>query len=137
MTTDRFVRYYHYMKPITFRQREVLMVIYALSQRGLPPTFAELKDKLGITSNQTIKDHLDALVNKGYIRQESCKARAISINQKGFEEISNANKKNEFILDYDPTTFQLLNNSYQDTNSSFSFINNEQEHLTIFFKLNI
>lgn len=115
------------MKNITIRQREVLMEIYNLTQQGLPPTFAELRKKLGVSSNQTIKDFINTLSSKGYIRQESNKARAISISDKGFKEINDANKKAEFTPEFDPIASLSSNISHKDINNSSNFSDNTQE----------
>ncbi len=103
------------------------MEIYNLTQHGLPPTFAELRKKLGVSSNQTIKDFINTLSAKGYIRQESNKARAISISDKGFEEINDANKKAEFTPEFDPITSLSSNIFHKDINNSSNFSNNTQE----------
>ncbi len=116
------------MKQITNRQREVLNEIYNLTQRGLPPTFAELRKKLGISSNQTIKDFIIALSVKGYVKQESRKARAIMISEKGFEEINDSNKETKFIPDFNPIASQSLGKSFQDLNNSSSFSENTHEY---------
>ncbi|MDO8565817.1 MAG: hypothetical protein Q7S04_01355 [Candidatus Moranbacteria bacterium] len=115
------------MKQITKRQREVLMEIYNLTQQGLPPTFAELRKKLGVSSNQTIKDFINILSAKEYIRQESNKARAISISDKGFEEINNANKKTEFAPNIDLSAVLSISTPNQNINNSANFSDNIQE----------
>ena len=103
------------------------MEIYNLTRQGLPPTFAELREKLGVSSNQTIKDFINALSAKGYVRQESNKARAISISDKGFEEINNANKKTEFAPSLDLSTVLSINTPNQNVNNSSNFSDNTQE----------
>lgn len=124
------------MKQITKRQREVLREIYNLTRQGLPPTFAELRKKLGISSNQTIKDFITALSVKGYVKQESYKARAITISEKGFEEINNFNKEINFVPDFNPIANQSSGKSFQDINNSSSFSENTHEYNNIPLKIN-
>ena len=102
------------------------MEIYNLTQQGLPPTFAELREKLGISSNQTIKDFINALSVKGYLKQENNKARAISISEKGFEEINNTNKKAEFNPNFEPLAILSVNTPDQNINNSSNFSDNTQ-----------
>lgn len=124
------------MKEITQRQREVLIGIYNLTQRKLPPTFAELRERLGVSSNQTVKDFIDTLSRKGYIRQENYKARGIVISEKGFEEISNSTKGIRFTLDYNPIAVQFLKDSHQGVNNSSNFLENTQEYDNTFLSIN-
>ena len=74
---------------ITARQREILLAIYSsLQNAGYPPTFEDLKDKLGISSNQAIIDHLKTLENKEVIKKEVGSARTILITEKGYNTIN-------------------------------------------------
>jgi len=91
------------MKEITNRQLEVLMLIYEGQKGGFSPTFFELRQKLGVSSNQTIKDLFDALVRKKYIVREPNKARAIILMPKAkhaIENISNFLSNNPTELNY-------------------------------------
>jgi repressor LexA len=52
------------------RQRDVLDYISAaLEQRGIPPTYREIGDALGIASTNGVADHMKALERKGYLRK--------------------------------------------------------------------
>lgn len=52
------------------RQRDVLSCITnALDQRGIPPTYREIGDALGISSTNGVADHMKALEKKGYLRK--------------------------------------------------------------------
>ncbi|MGL4715849.1 MAG: transcriptional repressor LexA [Aeromonas sp.] len=56
------------MKPLTPRQAEVLALIKAnMTQTGMPPTRAEIAQKLGFKSANAAEEHLKALAKKGVI----------------------------------------------------------------------
>ena len=72
----------------TKRQKELLLAIYnSIKNEGYPPTFEELKEKMGIKSNQAIIDHLTALEKRGLIKKEDGAARGIIIKPLGYETI--------------------------------------------------
>lgn len=74
---------------ITKRQKELLQAIYnAIRDNGYPPSFDEIKQLLGIKSNQAILDHLTALEAKGLIKREEKAARSIKINLLGYQAIN-------------------------------------------------
>lgn len=50
---------------------------------GKAPTFSEMKEHMGVTSNQTIGDWLQILEREGYIVKNKSKLRGISITDKG------------------------------------------------------
>jgi len=73
---------------ITKRQKEVLFAIYnSLKDVGFPPSFSELKEKLNISSNQTILDLLSVIEKKGFIKREEGSARGIVIKPLGYDAI--------------------------------------------------
>lgn len=73
---------------ITKRQKEVLEAIYnSLKDSGYPPTLADLRDKLDVSSNQAVLDFLKILEEKGFIKKEEGAARGLKILKKGFEAI--------------------------------------------------
>ena len=56
------------MKPLTPRQAEVLELIKAnMNETGMPPTRAEIAQKLGFKSANAAEEHLKALAKKGVI----------------------------------------------------------------------
>ena len=63
LTSDYLVRYNLDMqKPITQRQKELLEVIYThIRDTGYPPTFEEMRENLGVSSNQSVIDLLEKL----------------------------------------------------------------------------
>lgn len=55
---------------ITQRQKELLSVIYNFIQSdGFPPTFEQMREKLGVVSNQSIVDFLEKLKEKKLIKK--------------------------------------------------------------------
>lgn len=73
---------------ITKRQKQVLRIIYNwIKNSGFPPSFNDLKEELGLNSNQTILDHLVGLEKRRLIKREEGSARGIKILKKGYEAI--------------------------------------------------
>lgn len=71
-------------KTITGRQNQLLEVIYDFSaSTGYPPTFEEMRQNLGVSSNQSIVDLLEKLRSGGYIKKDSG-ARSLAILQLGY-----------------------------------------------------
>jgi repressor LexA len=67
-------------RPLTARQRHVLTVIRErIDADGRPPTLREIGVALGITSTNGVRDHLQALIDKGYIRRDERSARGIRL----------------------------------------------------------
>ncbi len=67
---------------LTNRQREVLAHIRAALERtGRPPTLRELGARLGIRSTNGVRDHLEALVAKGYLARDPHSARGLRLLQ--------------------------------------------------------
>ena len=65
---------------LTNRQREVLTHIRAVLERtGRPPTLRELGTRLGIRSTNGVRDHLEALVAKGYLARDPRSARGLRL----------------------------------------------------------
>jgi repressor LexA len=74
---------------LTKRQKQVLKAIYSsLKDSGYPPTLADLRDKLEVSSNQAVLDFLKILEEKGYIKKEEGMARGLRILKKGFDLIN-------------------------------------------------
>jgi len=74
---------------ITERQREVLKIIYDnLITAGFPPSFSELKEKLNISSNQSLLDIFSILEKNNFINREAGSARGIKILKKGYRAIN-------------------------------------------------
>ncbi|MFH0754589.1 MAG: transcriptional repressor LexA [Candidatus Omnitrophota bacterium] len=67
-------------EPLTEKQRNVLKFIHErIRGHQLPPTIREIGEKFGFSSTGTVRDYLNALVSKGYIRLREGKSRAIEL----------------------------------------------------------
>lgn len=70
---------------LTKKQEGILRLIYeSVRDEGYPPSFEELKDNLGVASNQAILDHLVNLEKRGMITRGSRSARNIRLTRKAF-----------------------------------------------------
>ncbi|MDD5745781.1 MAG: transcriptional repressor LexA [Candidatus Omnitrophica bacterium] len=67
---------------LTDKQQEVLMYIRKMVRDGLPPTIREIAGEFGFSSTGTVRDHLQALVRKGYLILCEKKSRAIELTEK-------------------------------------------------------
>ena len=67
-------------RDLTDRQREILDFIVATTEsRGYPPAVREIGEAVGLTSPSTVHAHLKSLQEKGYIRKDPTKPRAIEV----------------------------------------------------------
>lgn len=68
------------MNNLTKRQNEILTFVkeYIVSH-GYPPTVREIGKYLGVSSPATIHTHLNKLVEKGFIKKDGSKNRAIEL----------------------------------------------------------
>jgi len=67
--------------PITKRQKEILDYIKEfISENGYSPTLEEIKGMLKLSAVSTVHQHINALIDKGYIKKADNLARAIEIN---------------------------------------------------------
>lgn len=68
------------MSELTPRQREILEFIKReVQQRGYPPSVREIGQAVGLSSSSTVHGHLGKLEEKGYIRRDPTKPRAIEV----------------------------------------------------------
>jgi repressor LexA len=66
--------------PLTPRQQQVLDFIDdQVRRRGYPPSVREIGEAVGLSSSSTVHAHLGALQDKGYLRRDPTKPRAIEI----------------------------------------------------------
>jgi len=73
---------------ITKRQRELLSIIYQyIKDSGYPPTFEEMKERLGVSSNQSIIDLLNKLKEQKLIKRNESAARGIIILPLGYKTL--------------------------------------------------
>lgn len=74
---------------LTKRQKQALKAIYtSIRDFGYPPTLADLREELSVSSNQAVLDFLKILESKGFIKKEEGTARGIKILEKGYETLS-------------------------------------------------
>lgn len=76
---------------ITTRQKELLRVIYDyLQNTGFPPSFEEMREKLGFSSNQSVIDHLKKLEDGGFVQRNAAVARGLILKPSGYEVLGEA-----------------------------------------------
>lgn len=74
------------MKTITKRQKDLLQILYDyIKNSGFPPTFEEMREALGVSSNQSVVDLLNKLGEKSIVRRSESSARGIAILPLGYE----------------------------------------------------
>jgi len=62
------------------RQLEILAIIKKeIAMKGYPPSVREIGEAVGLTSSSTVHNHLNILEQKGYIRRDPTKPRAIEV----------------------------------------------------------
>ena len=70
---------------ITSRQKQLLEIIYDFMRNaGYPPSFEEMRDIIGVASNQSIIDLLDKLKKRNLIKKNEG-ARSIAIQPLGYK----------------------------------------------------
>ncbi|KPK96713.1 MAG: hypothetical protein AMJ95_12635 [Omnitrophica WOR_2 bacterium SM23_72] len=66
-------------KELTKKQERVLEFIQGRVRQNIPPTIREIARELGFSSTGTVRDYLNALQNKGYLKRTSNKSRGIEL----------------------------------------------------------
>lgn len=62
------------------RQRQILdYIVQAVEDRGYPPSVREIGEAVGLASPSTVHAHLHSLEEKGYLRRDATKPRAIDV----------------------------------------------------------
>lgn len=75
------------MKELTKRQKEIFEFIQHIVQtKGYPPSVREIGLAVGLASSSTVHGHLSRLEEKGYIRRDPTKPRAIEIVSEEMEK---------------------------------------------------
>jgi repressor LexA len=65
---------------LTKRQRAILdFIVEAVEKRGFPPSVREIGDAVGLSSPSTVHAHLGTLEERGYLRRDPTKPRAIEV----------------------------------------------------------
>src|SRR5689334_727822 len=73
---------------LTTKQKQVLKYIFqCIKSNQLPPTIREIAQQFGFSSTGTVRDHLKALVQKGYIKISENKSRAIELVREAFLQV--------------------------------------------------
>jgi len=68
------------VRKITDRQRQVLDFISAyISENAYPPSIRDIQNHFGLKSTKGVKDHIDRLVEKGYLNRTDGTARALEV----------------------------------------------------------
>jgi repressor LexA len=68
------------MPELTERQRQVLEFIDAqVRERGYPPSVREIGEAVGLSSSSTVHAHLAALQDKGFLKRDPTKPRAMEL----------------------------------------------------------
>ena len=79
---------------LTEKQKELLLFIHErMQERGVPPSFDEMKDALDLKSKSGIHRLITALVERGFIRRLPHRARAIEVIKLPENETAGAQKK--------------------------------------------
>lgn len=74
---------------LTPRQKEMLSVLYEyIRSTGYPPTFEEMREKLGVKSNQSVVDLLRKLEERKIIKKNQSGARSIAILPFGYQVLA-------------------------------------------------
>jgi repressor LexA len=73
------------VKNLTEKQKNVLhFIFHKIKNEHMPPTIREIAEEFGFSSTGTVRDYLKALVDKGYIKVNEGKARAIELVKEAF-----------------------------------------------------
>ncbi len=71
-------------KPLSKRQQQILDVVRSsVEARGFPPSMREIAAAVGLSSVSTVKHHLDALEEAGFIMRDARRPRAIELRSEG------------------------------------------------------
>lgn len=108
-------------KKLTKRQLELLHIIEEFySKNGVPPTIVELKQKMNVTSDQSIYQLLEKLEEVGAIQRERGKRRSIRLIQQNPQSSSAQTEKKlppsdliPIAFSFDPTQKEIFNRLYE------------------------
>ncbi|MDP1142604.1 hypothetical protein Q6269_29085, partial [Klebsiella pneumoniae] len=68
------------MSDLTIRQKQFLDFITGfVARKGYPPSIRDMQQHFRLKSTKGVKDHVDRLVEKGYLPGENGAARALSL----------------------------------------------------------
>lgn len=70
---------------LTAKQKEILDYIKSVTlEKGYPPTVRDICEAVSLKSTASVHAHLNSLQNKGYIKKDPSKPRAIEITDEDF-----------------------------------------------------
>lgn len=73
-------------KSVTKRQKQLLEIIYnSIKNNGYSPTFEEMRENLGVSSNQSVIDHLQKLIESKLVKKGGSFARSLVILPLGYK----------------------------------------------------
>lgn len=68
------------------KQMAVLNYIHKqVTEHGYPPTVREICSAVGLSSTSTVHGHITRLIDKGFLKKDSAKPRALEITPKGLD----------------------------------------------------
>ena len=67
------------MKELTLKQKKVLGFVMKRIHENMPPTIREIAQYMGFSSTGTVRDYLNALEKKGYLKRADNLARSIEL----------------------------------------------------------
>lgn len=68
------------------KQMAVLSYIHKqVTEHGYPPTVREICSAVGLSSTSTVHGHITRLIDKGFLRKDSAKPRALEVTPKGLD----------------------------------------------------
>ncbi len=71
------------MSDLTVRQKQFLDFITGfVARKGYPPSIRDMQQHFRLKSTKGVKDHVDRLVEKGYLQRENGAARALSLTSR-------------------------------------------------------
>ncbi len=73
---------------LNIKQIEILKYMKSqINEKGYPPSVREICEAVGLRSTSTVHGHLSKLEDKGYIRRDATKPRAIEILSSDFDNL--------------------------------------------------
>ena len=71
------------MNNLTQRQKEILEFVTGyIKEKGMSPSYDEIRDKFGLSALSTVHEHITELVEKGYLRRDERKERGLYLPAK-------------------------------------------------------
>ena len=79
------------MEKLTYKQNQVLDYFKRfIAEKGYPPTVREICSALNLSSPATVHAHINTLVNKGYMKKNNSKNRAVELLVKNEYEVEDS-----------------------------------------------